>query len=354
MSHGRFHRKARTLLMTGSLALVSLAYGQAQIDEWDRPGAMAAVQSVNIDAAVYAIGDVSTLGDATTTLGKLRTLETRADWPMPAREAAIFNFTQSLADLPRDAVATGVMQHLATYQARTLVPHEDHGDSFVPLFNIRGAAAGVENGWQRSEFAGEAGALLEIDPTALVTAYLGSANRNQRSGYLDALQQAEVSDVHTVQRLTIERLGKKPELTAMLATTAAITADTTAIEQLLIHGRGAGLSSSLTQLNERLPQPEIASLLVFAIEQAPAGNAALAIAAWWPSLGHNAVIRDLMVSTLSDPALGASAALALASDPDVQTIRALQQTADGDSPAARRAQMALDLNRSGLTGGMRP
>lgn len=350
----RSHRKLRLMLVIFGMAFVALAHGQGALNEWDRAGAMSAVQSVNIDAAVYKIGDISSLGDATTTLNNLKALETRPDWPSPAREAAIYQFTQSLAELPRDAIATEVMQYLGTYQSQTLVPHEDHGDSFIPLFNIRGAAAGVENGWQRTEFAREAVTLLEKDPTTLVSNYLASADHNKQYGYLDALRQAEIGDVWTVQDIVLEQLGEESELTGMLAVTTAITADAPAIRQFLSHGQGAGFSAALVQLENQLSQPEIAAQLVFAIQQAPTGNATLAIAAWWPRLSHDPELRDLMVATLSDPHLGASAALALAQNPDIQTINLLQKAASGESIAAQRAQMALDLNRAGLTTGVRP
>ena len=348
------HRGSRTAILLCCLVFSALAHAQAIINEWDRAGAMAAVESVDIDAAVYEIGDISSLGDATTTLNNLAALETRSDWPLPAREAAIFQFTQSLADLPRDVVATEVMQHLRSYQAQTLVPHEDHGTSLVPLFNIRGAAAGVENSWQRTGFATEAFSVLEKDPTALVATYRESTSQIQRYGTLDALQQAAISDVWAVQNTALEQIGDQPELTAMLGLTAVITADTFAIQQLLTHGRGAGLSSTLLQLVNQLSRPDRAALLIFAIQQAPATNATLAISAWWPGLSHDADIRDLMVATLVDPQLGASAALALAQNPDIQTIRVLQDMASGDSIAAQRAQMALDLNRDDLVTGVQP
>ncbi len=92
----------------------------------------------------------------------------------------------------------------------------------------------------------------------------------------------------------------------------------------------------------------------YAIFEAPAGNASLAIAAWWPRLKHVLAVRDLLVEKLADPALGSAAALALAQSPDVQTIKILQQTAAGDSLAARRAQMALDINREQLIGEAQP
>ncbi|MDH3903649.1 MAG: hypothetical protein OEU84_17050 [Xanthomonadales bacterium] len=344
--------------MKNLLAIVSLfifcglanAANNNPSTHWDRSSAMAAVRSVNIDIAVSEIGNVSSLADGKTTVTRLRQLETRSDWPLPAREAAVLQFTRSLAELPRAAVADEVMQHLIHYKAQTLVPHEDHANALVPLFNIRGAATGVENGWQREEFTIEAIEVLETNPTDLVSAYIDAAGHTQRSGYLDALRQASMYEVEAVQNAVLEQLVQSPELTPMIGLTAEITTDTFAVQELLINGRGAGLSATLKQLGRRLPVSETATLLEFAILEAPAGNASLAIAAWWPGLRHDGVLRDLLMDKLADPALGATAALALAQNPDILTIKILQDTANGDSVAARRAQMALDINRDRLIG----
>lgn len=343
-----------TLLIISGLAFQAQAGNQILDRQWDRSSAMAAVRSVNIEQAINEIGDVSSLADSATTLNNLKTLETRSDWPLPAREAAVYQFTRSLAGFPRDAVAAEVMQHLRDFQARVLVPHEDHGGASVPLFNIRGAAAGVENGWQRTEFATDAASILATKPELLVSAYAESTRHNQRSGYLDGLQHADMDAVLAVQNSTMEQLGEVSGLTPLLAMTTAITVDTYAIEQLLINGRGAGLSSALVNLDKQLQASEISILLAFAIQRAPVSNATLAIAAWWPRLRHDPVTRELMVDLLANPALGTSAALALAQDPDIQTIKLLQETANGESGAARRAQMALDFNRDQLIGVTRP
>ena len=348
------HPALGTLLVFFGLVFHAGSYGQTPVTQWDRSSALAAVRAVDIDAAVYEISELSSLTDGTKVLSKLKQIETRNDWPLPAREAVIYQFTRSLAELPRDAVATEVMQHLRGYQAQTLVPHEDHGEYSVPLFNIRAVAAGVESGWQRAESGIEAAMLLETNPAALVSAFMTSTNPNQRAGYLDALQFAEMTEVEAVQNVALEQLGQTPGLTPMVGVTAIITSDAFAVEQLLVYGQGQGLSSALMKIEKQLQMAATATLLAFAIQQAPASNATLAIAAWWPRLRHDPVTRELMVDLLADPELGASAALALAQSPDIQTIKVLQDTSRGDSIAARRAQMALDLNRSQLIGELRP
>ena len=344
----RKHLAFITLLLLCGLVHQPLAHAQTPVTQWDRSSAMAAVNSVDIDIAVSQIGDISSLHDGATTLLNLHTIETRSDWPLPAREAAIHQFTRSLAQYPRETVATEVMQYLRTYPTQVMVPHEDHGDASVPLFNIRGAAAGVENSWQRAESTIEAVKLLDKDPAALVATFTQATTHNQRAGTLDALRQAKTSDIEAVQNAALENPVEPATLAAILGVTTPITTDTFAIQQLLLHGQGPGLSSTLATLDKKLELSDTAALLTFAITEAPAGNATLAIAAWWPRLKHEADMRELMLATLADPNLGASAALALAQGPDIQTIKALQDTAAGESIAAIRAQMALDINRAQL------
>lgn len=327
---------------------IAFAVNPAPATRWDRQSAMAAVRSADIKIVVNEIGNTASLADGNATLKSLQRLENRSDLPLPAREAALYEFTRSLAQLPRSAVAVEVMEHLKNYQAQALVPDEDHGQTLIPLFNIRGAATGIENGWQRTEFAFEAIEKLETNPEALVSAYAESSNPNQRRGYLDALRQARIDDVETLQNVALAQFDREPGLTRLLGLTCVITTDQIAIQQLLVYGRGAGLSATFRQLDERLPASDTAALLSYAIQYAPPENASLAIAAWFPRLRHQAAMRDLLLDQLADPSLGSTAALALAKSPDIQTIKLLQDTAGGSSVAARRAQMALSMNRDGL------
>jgi len=339
----KMHFTTTTVLLVSGLLNSAVAQVHMTASQWDRNSALAAVRSVNIDLAINEIDD----------LEDLQTLENRSDWPLPAREAAIYQYTRSLASAPRDAVDVDLMQYLGSYQAQVLVPHEDHRDAAVPLFNIRAAATGVENGWLRGEAIAQAQVLLETDPAMLPGNFLKSTSASQRSGFLHAVRQADLARVQTVQLAALDLLGTSPELTRLVAVTATMTADPYATRRLLIDGSGSGLAKALDDLGKQYSSTELAALLKTGIEQAPPVNAALAIAAWWPVLRHDAATRQLLIDNLNDPDLGSAIALALAQSPDIQTIRELQLIAEGDSISARRAQMALSMNRDGLLEGLR-
>ncbi len=343
-----------TLFFCSVFSMPLVANGVTGSIEWDRSSAMTAIHSVDIDAAVYSLSDIASLADGRYMIDRLAQVENRTDWPLPAREAVIYRFTQSLANIPADAVAGDVMEHLKNYQARTLVPDEEHPAASIPLFNIRAAASGVENSWQMQDFAFEARSLLDSNPQQLVSEFENASNINQRRATLQVLGSAGLADAIAVQNATMERLVESPSMTQLLAVAVTITHDSDAVEHLLMEGRGAGLSQAFKAIGESLSPREIGELLAFAITRAPARNATIAMAAWAPVVQHEPGTRDILLASLADPELGASAALVLARQPDIQTIKILQDIANGDSITATRAQMALDLNREGLIGEERP
>ena len=79
---------------------------------------------------------------------------------------------QELGKLPSDVVSFKVMARLKAWEPDILVPHDDHPRAGVPLYNIRGAAQGVENSWRRQEAVIEGRALLASNPRSLVDAFV--------------------------------------------------------------------------------------------------------------------------------------------------------------------------------------
>ncbi len=105
---------------------------------------------------------------------------------------------------------------MSTYEARTLVAHEEYPDVAVPLFNIPAAAAGVRNLWEREQAARQAQELSEGPADSWVNAYL-AANRTGRRGFLDALELASDAELRELGRAALARLDEQPELTLMVA-----------------------------------------------------------------------------------------------------------------------------------------
>ena len=73
-------------IITGLLLGIALQ-AQAAVpgsEYWQRDAALAAVNSISFEQAVREAGDIATLSDAASTLDRLRVLEARPDWPLPA------------------------------------------------------------------------------------------------------------------------------------------------------------------------------------------------------------------------------------------------------------------------------
>lgn len=307
---------------------------------------MSSSHSVDVDSVVGALDRPATLADGTYTVQALIDLSQREDWPAPAREAAIYTFTKSLATHPSHSVNPDILEYLSTYQAQVLVAGE-HGDT-QPLFNIRAAAAGVENSWLRDDSKQLALNDLRDGPEKWLAMYNSAQHPAQRSGYLDALKLADTNTVQLVQALTLQQLGEHPEMTAVIAATLSMVYDQSSAREFLQHAKGAELAPALAQLSTSASQQELTALLEFAITQTATETAALAIASWGPILNSRAESRQLLLDTLADPELGSSAALSLANKPNIQTIRELQLLSEGLGLAARRAQLALQINRESV------
>lgn len=334
--------KNRTLItlfsLTASFAVFAAKSDVVNVSHWEREAALTKVRSADIELAISEVKD----------LNSLMALQHRSNLSRPVREAAVYQYARSLSALDRRDVPLDIIQHLSSYQARVVVPHEDHGSASVPLFNVRAAIAGVQNGWLRNESRAEAQLILVSSPGSLLDKYLQAGQHAQKSGYLDALTTASMAEALLVQTAAMEQLPQSPELTPLLAVTAAVTADLNAIRLLLMYGKGARLAAALDIAASQHPIESKAELLRYAIEEAPTENAALAIASWWPTLKSDNPTLQFVIGKLDDPQLGSSIALALARNPDTNTIKTLQQIAEGNSVAAKRARLSLSINRHGL------
>ena len=82
----RIHFAAFAFLLASGITDSAVAQQRHIVSNWDRSSAMAAARSVNIDIVINEIDD----------LRVLQALENRSDWPLPAREAAIYKDRKSV------------------------------------------------------------------------------------------------------------------------------------------------------------------------------------------------------------------------------------------------------------------
>jgi hypothetical protein len=277
---------------------------------------------------------------------RLEAVAANKEWPLPARERLLHAFALGLGDLPPGAAGPESLGYLLDYRPQTLVPHEDHPSAGVALFNIPAAAAGSMNLWRR-QIAYDASRKLLAQSASTwsaeswVAAWL-AADPASRRGLLDALDLAPEARLREVAALALRDLPQRPELTPVAVRSAALLPDPDLLGDALVKGDGPELAAALRSAAATLDETERASLLRRLVGEAPAGNASLAIAEWAPGLLHDPAVAGLLFDLLGDPALGATAALALAGSPQPAVRERLAElAARGDDTSARRAAAAL-------------
>ena len=351
---------ARRFLLT---ALITVCPAVAQAAEagfpapnWSTTAAQEASAEADVTAILAPLFERARLGEDSVLVEELERLAADEGLPLPARERVLFEFAVGLSDLAPGAVGPGVTDYLLAYTARTLIPHPDHARVGAPLFNVRAAAAGTLNAWQRQAGYDAASGLFSGGNRAAAATYLESlhsASAPRSQGLLEALsaasddQLAEIAD-----QALAEGPSNGGDLFVAGARSALLLGDAATLRNLLAEGRGPELSGLLAEAAEHLDEPARFDLLNGLLAAAPA-NAALAIATLAPGLLNRPEIADRLFGLLGDPELGAAAALALSTSGPPMVQERLRELAAGEGLSSRRAAIALDAAASRRRGGGR-
>ena len=323
------------------------AQSQTQDPLWDRSTALQTVDRKQVMVALKPMYEMVRTGNEAGLLSVLSELKSDPDLPDPARDYVVYKFTLGLGDMEADAVSRAVIGWLSDYRSVTLVAHEDHPRHAVPLFNVRAAAQGVVNAWERQKAAIEAERKLGEAPDQFISAYLDASPAGRR-GFIDALEFASTEQSAELSRLAVEHLALSPELTLMAARASIKSGEMQLLRRSIAQGEGPGLARALKEAAAGLSADETAGLLQYAMELESESKAALAIAQLAPGKLDDPAVRDLMFKALTHQTLGASAALVLgrSADPGIQ-FRLNEIAAGKEGLEKQRAKLAISFKPAG-------
>ena len=338
------HRALPVVIVCLAVSLNVFAQRQTQDPLWDRSTALKTVDRVQAMDSLRALYEMARSGNEAGLLSELSGIASDPNLPDPARDYVIYRFTLGLGDMEIDAVSPAVIGWLSNYPPATLVAHEDHPRHAVPLFNVRAAAHGVINGWERQKAVIEAERLLGEAPDQYVSAYLDASTAGQR-GFIEALEFASTEQSAELSRAAVEQLAVSPELTLVAARAAIGSGEMELLRRSIALGQGPGLARALKEAAAGLNAEETAALLKYTMELGSRSKAALAIAQLAPGKLDDPAVRDLMFEALTNQPLGASAALVLGSSADPEIQSRLSEIAAGEEGLEKqRAQMAISFN----------
>jgi hypothetical protein len=322
--------------------------GQSRVGapDWDRATALQSVDRMDALDALKPLYQMARSGQNSDLITALSEIAADPRITAPQQDYLVYRFTIGLSDLDVGAVSPAVISYLSSYPARTLVAHDDHPGVAVPLFNVRSAAMGISNGWERKKAARNAELLAEQSVEQFMSSFQSASPAAQR-GYIDALAYASTGQQADLSKAAIAQLEATPALTGVAAHAAIHSGDLELLRQSIEFGSGPDIAKALESASRQLDDSEAADLLARVMRVDSNSKAALAIAHLAPGRLDHPVVRDLMFDTLSDRNLGASAALVLADSQDPAILERLSEVAATDKGLqGQRATLALSSRSS--------
>lgn len=269
------------------LMAASAAYGSGQSlpePNWNREAAVAASGASAVRETLRPLYELARAGRGGDLLSQARAIAGSSSRPAPQRDRILHELAMGLGELDPGLVGPEVLQFLSETRSLTLVPHDDNPAMGVPLYNIRAAASGSLARWEQ-------------------------AARNPGPG-----------------------IGRESY------------SDAGSFFAALSYLDGAARTQFIREARAELDYAQIETIVETAHVRQDPVTASLLLAELSPTVIDSPVVHERLFSLLGDRDLGAPAALALAHSGDESVLKRLADlAASGESLAARRASMAIDL-----------
>lgn len=279
-----------TVLIAGFLLAATPAAAADRVlskPNWNRHAAIEASSLVETRSSLETLFELAREGRSEELMLAVRAIELDSGWTDPAREKVLHSLALALGDFDPGVISPDVLQYLAERRSHTLVPHEEHPEMGVPLFNIRAAATGSLAEWE-----------------------------------------------HQGKRLQVEKAANETGITPPGADEFIRS----------ISARGAAGTASLIRSARKVFDPDE---LEFIVAAAPTlddtATASLVLAELSPGILDRPATMDLLFSLLEHRELGATAALALANSGNEAVLERLAALASsGEGLEAKRAALAIE------------
>jgi hypothetical protein len=260
----------------------------------------------------------------------------------------------SLLAAPRGPEGRELLSQLSRLEPRAMTLLEDSGRQLpIPYADAGGAARAVLRAWDRFDARDASLSALAAGTDPLIVLGTGSGSvEDRRRGVELAFESAAPAQLMRQSAAVRSALPGNPELTGIATRIALRTTDTALARDVIRHGQGRAQLDLVLGLRASFTSNDATSLLRSAIQDEQIASAAIL------ELGHLAqdsvAAHDELLARLSDPALGGTAAQALAADMTPQTLTALGVMLNGsrDDLATRRAILSLRLSGNATANAM--
>ena len=299
--------------------LIASAITWAQPPNWSISDAVSTASSPAIAAEVDRLLSLTAIYSTAEILRELDAVAT-ADWNAAQVDRIYEQYAIGLRSAFPDTVTSAALHHLASYEARALVPHPDNDGYGVPAFHVRAAVAGTQSHWEYQQaFEAALHALQTSDPWLFAELAQAESSEVRIAAINAVLASAHPTEVASIVPGIQLAVDMRPEAGRLLITAAARTGDLELIQWLSERPQAMRLViPSLAQL-DGLMSDKVAAQFWLNLVKRRIEPTVTSVAVH--QLGKHALADNHAASTLvkllDDAEQGSSASLALGNAPDL-------------------------------------
>ncbi len=264
-----------------------------------------------------------------------------------ARDALLFDYLQGLRELPRRQVPEAVLDWLASYPVQSWRRHEESATAMEPEFAINAGAEGLKQQWRFQDGQETLRSALSGDPTPVLKRYLKLSPGDPLRTGMESMPERLAEPA--LRRLAAAIDAGPPVLSGSLLNgmVRLRLGDLDGLARLLSLADPIVIAGVLRPADAHLPPAAALQFARMALAHPDPGTQGLALAVAGRVLagrpGPHPDWSSELVALLSDPDLGAAAALQLARTLDGEQVEALAERLRDEPRAAARIALIRRL-----------
>ncbi|MCF6300725.1 MAG: hypothetical protein L3J52_06365 [Proteobacteria bacterium] len=264
------------------------------------------------------------------------------------KEYQLYSLLKEISRLPPHESHKSLIEQLKNYPTNATKMHEE-GNLEIAIFNIHAKAVGIENSWimhQSNNYYSELFNKQPLQGLAILKQDLNQLSRPKWQGLKTSIAQLNENAKQQISRYFINQPENIRGLDKYVSRFALITNDQALTKLAIKHTNQSNAEFILRQMPKYFQGEFVTKQLLLTSKTEEHKNFALALMR--PYVDSNVAVKEYLLTQLADESAGATAAFALSTTQNIQTVNQLIKLYQSKTSKTEQNHIVLALKMNPL------